>query len=168
MLLLHHRTAQQPVAELNRFPRLERPESGPIDERASSVGREALESSSAVLQTAARPSQLPAQTKKAGHRVTPGLEEGTRMREYGVTSARETPVAMPVRRRCGFRVSVRVSKLIPRSSSPPQLSSLARFAGASPSHSIRWTKARCKRFAFIPRIFRSRTSSRLTQGMQRR
>lgn len=39
------------------------------------VGREALESSSAVLQTAATPSQLPAQTKKAGHLATPGLEK---------------------------------------------------------------------------------------------
>ena len=37
------------------------------------MGREALESSSAVLQTAARPSQLPAQQKKPGVDVTPGL-----------------------------------------------------------------------------------------------
>src|SRR5438128_11755681 len=48
----------------------------PIDERAVSarpVGREALESSSAAFQTAARPSQLPTQTKKPDVAVTPGF-----------------------------------------------------------------------------------------------
>ena len=65
----------------------------PIDERAVScalferkVRREALESSSAVLQTAARPSQLPAHFLWSGHKktrrplVTPGFES----REYSV------------------------------------------------------------------------------------
>ena len=50
----------------------------PIDERAVSartVGREALESSSAAFQTAARPSQLPTQTKKARCRCDTGLRE---------------------------------------------------------------------------------------------
>ena len=37
----------------------------PLHHRAAKVGREALESSSAVLQTAAKPSQLPTQRKKA-------------------------------------------------------------------------------------------------------
>jgi hypothetical protein len=50
----------------------------PIDERAAAVGREVLEPSSAVLQTAAKPSQLPAQTKKARHLAMPGLQEHTR------------------------------------------------------------------------------------------
>ena len=40
---------------------------------ATSVGREALESSSAAFQTAARPSQLPTQTKKARCRCDTGL-----------------------------------------------------------------------------------------------
>lgn len=52
---------------------------------AVQVGREALESSSAVLQTAARPSQLPAQKKKARHLlVTPGL--ASRFQESSVAS----------------------------------------------------------------------------------
>jgi hypothetical protein len=88
------------------------------------VGREALESSSAVLQTAARPSQLPAQTKKAGHRVTPGLEKGTRMKGSGVTNAMDTPVASPVGRRYGIRVSVSVPGLISEQALLPQTSFL--------------------------------------------
>ena len=53
------------------------------------VGREALESSSAVLQTAANPSQLPAQKKKAGHPVAPGLTKGTCPMATDVKSARD-------------------------------------------------------------------------------
>ena len=84
---------QYPVRESNPHLRIESPLSLPLDQRGVScahrvrkVGREALESSSAVLQTAAIPSQLPAQirfgsassigrSQKKGPRValTPGL-----------------------------------------------------------------------------------------------
>ena len=76
-----YRICEQLVRESNPPLRLERAESC-ADRRTSrmclrsvsAVGREALESSSAVLQTAATPSQLSTQKEKAGrHRVTPGL-----------------------------------------------------------------------------------------------
>jgi hypothetical protein len=72
------------VGESNPSLRLERPGSFPIDERAA-VGREALESSSAVLQTAAKPSQLPTQQKRPVCRVTPGL--GSHVRSFRPVSA---------------------------------------------------------------------------------
>ncbi len=46
------------------------------------VGREALESSSAVLQTAATPSQLPAQTKRPGISRRPALEKAHTQRGW--------------------------------------------------------------------------------------
>jgi hypothetical protein len=53
------------------------------------AGREALESSSAALQTAAIPSQLPTQNKKARHLVvTPGLASFFQ-KKLGVTSAED-------------------------------------------------------------------------------
>jgi hypothetical protein len=87
------------------------------------VGREALESSSAVLQTAARPSQLPAQTKKARHRVTPGLEKACFNEKPSVTNARDTAVARPIGRHYGLRLSARYSTWIHKNASSPQLSS---------------------------------------------
>ena len=54
------------MRELNPPPRLERPVSSADRRTGHDVGREALESSSAVLQTAANPSQLPAQRKRPG------------------------------------------------------------------------------------------------------
>ena len=57
---------QQPVGDSNPCSRVENPASSPLDERAVAVGREALESSSAVFQTAATPSQLPTQRKRPG------------------------------------------------------------------------------------------------------
>ena len=67
-----------------------------------SVGREALESSSAVLQTAARPSQLPAQTKRPGISRRPALKKAPAWRDAGVTIAMDTRVARPVGRRYGI------------------------------------------------------------------
>ena len=77
---------EYPVGESNPYLRIESPLSCPLDERGMlcahrvrKVGREALESSSAVLQTAAIPSQLPAlgsglsSTKKARCRCDTGL-----------------------------------------------------------------------------------------------
>ena len=66
-------------------------DSSPIARSRSfrAVGREALESSSAVLQTAANPSQLPAQTKRPGiFVVTPGLASFLK-KKLGVTSAED-------------------------------------------------------------------------------
>jgi hypothetical protein len=91
--LRHVLITQHPVRESNPHLRIESPLSLPLDQRGvlcahrvRKVGREALESSSAVLQTAAIPSQLPAQIvvesassigrsqrKRPDVAVTPGL-----------------------------------------------------------------------------------------------
>ena len=66
-----------------RYPR-------PIDERASfrRVGRVALESTSAALQAAARPSQLPAHpTKRPGCLVTPGPGRTVEVASAGASQA---------------------------------------------------------------------------------
>ena len=60
---------EQPVGESNPSGRLERPPASPNAEPAKTAGQEALESSSAVFQTAANPSQLPTRNKKARHHL---------------------------------------------------------------------------------------------------
>ena len=83
--------------------------------------------------------------------MTPGLEKGTRIRGFGVTSVMDIPVARPVGRRYGIGVSICVSKLISKSSLPPQVSIPAR---SSIAHYVILTRERCKRFAVISRWFK--------------
>jgi hypothetical protein len=89
------------------------------------VGREALESSSAVLQTAATPSQLPAQTKRPDISRHPALKGSPAKEDADVTSAMDTPLAKPVARR-RYWASVRISKVISSCSLLPQ-SAVNRF-----------------------------------------
>src|SRR5437899_2466158 len=71
------------------------------------VGREALESSSAVLQTAANPSQLPAQQKRPG--VARDAWPCAARKGCGVTSAKETrPGTAPSDRRGYKAIGVEV------------------------------------------------------------